>query len=215
MIDGWIIITAALAYLGFLFAVAYFGDSHARTKKTVNGRPYIYAFSLAVYCTSWTFFGSVGLSATTGFNFIPVYLGPIIFFALGWPLILRIIRLSKTQNITSIADFIAARYGKNPTLAAIVEGGAVNVPLYSDLLLHEILPAGTAGIEDGRAEQGEFRTPPLWGLSATAPYMHNGMADTIDEAIRMHDGEAAGVAAAYSDLDETDRSSLIDFLESL
>ena len=120
MIDGWIIITAALVYLGFLFAVAYFGDSHARTKKTISGRPYIYAFSLAVYCTSWTFFGSVGLSATTGFNFIPVYLGPIIVYAVGWPLIMHIIRLSKTQNITSIADFIAARYGKNLTLAAIV-----------------------------------------------------------------------------------------------
>lgn len=120
MIDGWIIITAALTYLGFLFAVAYFGDRQARPLKSSRGRPAIYALSLAAYCTSWTFFGSVGLSATTGFNFIPVYLGPIIMFTVGWPLIIRIIRLSKTQNITSIADFIAARYGKNSTLAAIV-----------------------------------------------------------------------------------------------
>ncbi len=120
MIDGWIIITAALAYLGFLFAVAYFGDRQARPKMSSRGRPAIYALSLAAYCTSWTFFGSVGLSATTGFNFIPVYLGPIIMFAVGWPLVIRIIRLSKTQNITSIADFIAARYGKNSSLAAIV-----------------------------------------------------------------------------------------------
>jgi Na+/proline symporter/signal transduction histidine kinase len=120
MIDGWIIITAALAYLGFLFAVAYYGDRKARPEMSSRGRPAIYALSLAAYCTSWTFFGSVGLSATTGFNFIPVYLGPIIMFAVGWPLVIRIIRLSKTQNITSIADFIAARYGKNPTLAAIV-----------------------------------------------------------------------------------------------
>ncbi|MCK5090625.1 MAG: hybrid sensor histidine kinase/response regulator, partial [Hyphomicrobiaceae bacterium] len=115
-----IIITAALAYLGFLFAVAYYGDRQARPELSRKGRPAIYALSLAAYCTSWTFFGSVGLSATTGFNFIPVYLGPIIMFAVGWPLVIRIIRLSKTQNITSIADFIAARYGKNPTLAAIV-----------------------------------------------------------------------------------------------
>ncbi len=120
MIDGWIIITAALAYLGFLFAVAYFGDRQARPEMSSRGRPAIYALSLAAYCTSWTFFGSVGLSATTGFNFIPVYLGPIIMFAVGWPLVIRIIRLSKTQNITSIADFIAARYGKNSSLAAIV-----------------------------------------------------------------------------------------------
>ncbi len=120
MIDGWIIITAALAYLGFLFGVAYFGDRQAKSKPSSKSRPAIYALSLAVYCTSWTFFGSVGLSATTGYNFIPVYIGPIIMFAVGWPLVIRIIRLSKTQNITSIADFIAARYGKNPTLAAIV-----------------------------------------------------------------------------------------------
>ncbi len=120
MIDGWIIISAALAYLGFLFGVAYFGDRKARPQSSTKGRPAIYALSLAVYCTSWTFFGSVGLSATTGYNFIPVYIGPIIMFAVGWPLVIRIIRLSKTQNITSIADFIAARYGKNPALAAIV-----------------------------------------------------------------------------------------------
>ncbi|MFQ5625140.1 MAG: NahK/ErcS family hybrid sensor histidine kinase/response regulator [Methyloligellaceae bacterium] len=120
MIDGKIIITAALAYLGFLFAVAYIRDRTAGPRTSSRGRPAIYAFSLAVYCTSWTFFGSVGLSATTGYNFIPVYLGPIIMFTLGWPLLMRIIRLSKTQNITSIADFIAARYGKNPSLAALV-----------------------------------------------------------------------------------------------
>lgn len=120
MIDGWIIITSALAYLGFLFGVAYYGDRQARPDRSIMGRPAIYALSLAVYCTSWTFFGSVGLSATTGYNFIPVYLGPIIMFAVGWPLLTRIIHISKTQNITSIADFIAARYGKNPTLAALV-----------------------------------------------------------------------------------------------
>ncbi|MHA1164147.1 MAG: hybrid sensor histidine kinase/response regulator [Alphaproteobacteria bacterium] len=120
MIDGWIIITSALAYLGFLFGVAYFGDRQARPDRSIMGRPAIYALSLAVYCTSWTFFGSVGLSATTGYNFIPVYLGPIIMFAVGWPLLTRIIHISKTQNITSIADFIAARYGKNPALAALV-----------------------------------------------------------------------------------------------
>ena len=120
MIDGRIIITAALAYLGFLFAVAYFRDRMAVPGESSTGRPAIYAFSLAVYCTSWTFFGSVGLSATTGYNFIPVYLGPIIIFGVGWPLLLRIIRLSKTQNITSIADFIAARYGKSLPLAALV-----------------------------------------------------------------------------------------------
>src|SRR5262249_22656255 len=83
-------------------------------------RPYVYAFALAVYCTSWTFFGSVGSAADKGFDFIAVYLGPIVAFTLATPLLRRVVLLTKGQNITSIADFIAARYGKNPAVAAIV-----------------------------------------------------------------------------------------------
>ena len=74
---------------------------------------------MAVYCTSWTFFGSVGLAASTGYDFFPVYLGPILLFVFGWR-VLRIVRLAKSQNITSVADFLAARYGKSQAVAAIV-----------------------------------------------------------------------------------------------
>jgi len=120
MIDGWIIITAAILYLGILFAVAYYGDLLAAKRPARRDRPTIYALSLAVYCTSWTFFGSIGLSARTGLDFLPVYVGPILVLALGLPLISRIIRISKTQNTTSVADFLAARYGKSAPLAAVV-----------------------------------------------------------------------------------------------
>ena len=120
MLDGWVIISAALAYVCFLFAVAYYGDIQARSRRQSTRRHNIYALSLAVYCTSWTFFGSVGSSAATGLNFLAVYLGPIIMFTIGLPLIRRIVRLSKAQNITSIADFIGARYGKSPAVAAVV-----------------------------------------------------------------------------------------------
>lgn len=165
MIDGWIIITAALSYLGFLFAVAYFGDRQARPQSP-NGRPAIYSLSLAVYCTSWTFFGSVGLSATTGFNFIPVYLGPIIIFAVGWPLILRIIRISKAQNITSIADFIAARYGKNSTLAAIVTVIAVAGTLpYIALQLKAVAESVTTVIGPVSTSDGLGILAPLGDLA--------------------------------------------------
>ena len=96
MINGWVIVTVALSYVGFLFAVAYFGDKYAKTRKSgKKGRPTIYALSLAVYCTSWTFFGSVGLATSTGFDFLAVYLGPIVVFAFGRPLIRRIIKLSQ------------------------------------------------------------------------------------------------------------------------
>lgn len=120
MLQGWVVIGVALAYIGFLFAVASYGD-RVRPRWGERGtRPWIYPLSLAVYCTSWTFFGSVGLSAAQGFDFLTIYLGPVLMMVLGFPLILKIVRLAKAQNITSIADFIAARYGKSQTVAAIV-----------------------------------------------------------------------------------------------
>ncbi len=120
MIEGWSVVALALGYVSILFAVAWYADRAGRITKTGKGRPPIYALSLAVYCTSWTFFGSVGLAASTGYNFIPVYLGPILLFAFGWRYLVRIVRLAKSQNITSVADFIAARYGKSQAVAAIV-----------------------------------------------------------------------------------------------
>ncbi|HRX87251.1 MAG TPA: di-heme oxidoredictase family protein, partial [Phycisphaerae bacterium] len=90
-----------------------------------------------------------------------------------------------------------------------------NVPLFSDLLLHEILPADHAGIVSADAQMREFRTAPLWGLRATAPYFHSGEADTIEEAILLHDGEAAGVRAAYSSLSAEDKAAVLAFLNTL
>jgi len=120
VLQGWVVVGVALAYIGFLFAVASYGDrTRPRAGERVS-RPLIYPLSLAVYCTSWTFFGSVGLSAAQGFDFLTIYLGPVLMMVLGFPLILKIVRLAKAQNITSIADFIAARYGKSQAVAAIV-----------------------------------------------------------------------------------------------
>src|SRR5687768_2643296 len=120
MFQEWFIVAVALGYVSALFALAWIGHRSFRASAAAGGRPVIYALSIAVYCTSWTFFGSVGLAAKTGYDFIPVYLGPILLFALGWPLLLRIVRLAKSQNITSIADFLAARYGKSQAVGAIV-----------------------------------------------------------------------------------------------
>jgi Na+/proline symporter/signal transduction histidine kinase len=118
---GWTVLVLGLAYVGLLFGVATWGDARSKLKtKHRRPKPLIYALSLAVYCTSWTYFGSVGAAARTGFDFIPVYLGPILVFALGAGLISRIVVLAKRQNIASIADFIAARYGKNEVLGALV-----------------------------------------------------------------------------------------------
>jgi Na+/proline symporter/signal transduction histidine kinase len=120
MIESWTIVGLALGYVSVLFAVAWYADRRVRSRKAGDSRPFVYALSLAVYCTSWTFFGSVGLAAATGYDFIAVYLGPILLFLFGWRFLLRIVRLVKSQNITSVADFLASRYGKSQAVAAIV-----------------------------------------------------------------------------------------------
>lgn len=120
MFNDVIVLVFAFLYAGVLFAIAWYGDTSLRRRDTDTGRPLIYALSLGVYCTTWTFFGSVGNAAHTGYGFLPVYIGPILMFAFCWPLVLRVVRLSKAQNITSVADFLAARYGKSPYVAAVV-----------------------------------------------------------------------------------------------
>jgi Na+/proline symporter/signal transduction histidine kinase len=120
MLQGWVVIIIALAYIGFLFLVASYGDRRRDLARGGRSRLLIYPLSLGIYCTSWTFFGSVGLASRTGFDFLTIYIGPILMVGLGYPLIIRIVRLAKAQNITSIADFIAARYGKSQAVAATV-----------------------------------------------------------------------------------------------
>lgn len=97
----------------------------------------------------------------------------------------------------------------------VLEGDLGPVPLYSDLLLHEILPDGSEGIEDASATVTEFRTAPLWGLSQTAPYFHTGEADTIADAIELHDGEAAAIRDAWRALTPEEQAALLAFLETL
>ena len=100
--------------------IAYYGDKRADAGRSIISNPYIYALSLAVYCTAWTFYGSVGLASRSGLSFLTIYLGPTLMVTLGWLVMRKIIRISKVHRITSIADFIASRYGKSPTLGGVV-----------------------------------------------------------------------------------------------
>ncbi len=120
MLQGWIIVLVALTYLCVLFAIASYGDRRADEGRSLIANPYIYALSIAVYCTSWTFYGSVGRAASSGVGFLPIYLGPTLMFVCGWFVLRKIIRISKVNRITSIADFIASRYGKSPLLGGMV-----------------------------------------------------------------------------------------------
>ena len=120
MLQGWVIVIIALAYIGFLFLVASYGDRRRELSRGTTSRLLIYPLSLAIYCTSWTFFGSVGLASRGGLDFFAIYIGPMVMVGLAYPLLIRIVRLAKGQNITSIADLIAARYGKSQAVAATV-----------------------------------------------------------------------------------------------
>src|SRR5258707_14929558 len=122
MVHDWGGIAAAFGYIGFLFLVASYGD---RLSPTQGGgaSALVYPLSLAIYCTSWTFFGSVGFATRTSTDFLAIYVGPVLMIALCTPLLRRVIQLANSPTITSIADFIAARYGKSQAVAAT---GAMN-----------------------------------------------------------------------------------------
>ncbi|MCK4767131.1 MAG: histidine kinase [Desulfobacula sp.] len=121
MLEQKIIIFVSFGYMGLLFAIAFWGDKRAEAGKSIISNPYIYALSLAVYCTAWTFYGSVGAASRSGITgFLNIYLGPTLMMILGWPVLRKIIRISKVNRITSIADFIASRYGKSATIAGAV-----------------------------------------------------------------------------------------------
>src|SRR5918992_1160869 len=122
MLQGWIIVVTSFAYLGLLFAIAYYADKRADAGRSVIASPYIYSLSLAVYATAWTFYGSVGRAAGDGVGFLPIYIGPTLMIALWWVVMRKILRISKENRLTSLADFIAARYGKSALI-----GGAVTV----------------------------------------------------------------------------------------
>ena len=156
-----IYITATLLYFLALLALAVYGDRHAGRFSGKRTRRIVYALGLCVYCTSWTFFGSVGLASSNGLDFLPIYIGPMLVFGFGWPLVARVARLARAQNITSIADFLAARYGKSEAVAAVAAIIAViGVVPYIALQLKAI--SATLAIGFGNAAPFEPLPPSVW-----------------------------------------------------
>ena len=120
MLDTPVVVAASFAYLLLLFAVAWWADRRAAAGRSVIGNAWVYSLSIGVYCTAWTYFGSVGRAASSGLWFLPIYLGPTLAMLLAWSLLRKMVRIAHTHRITSIADFVASRYGKSRALATLV-----------------------------------------------------------------------------------------------
>ncbi len=123
MLSTGLVAAAAFGYLLMLFAIAYYGDRQRARGKSIIANPYIYALSLATYCTAWTFFGSVGKAATSGVTFLTIYLGPTIIAFSWWFGLRKLLRICKENNLTTMSDFLTLRYGKGAFLGVLATVG--------------------------------------------------------------------------------------------
>ena len=118
--NAWLILGVSLLYLGLLFGIAYLSDWLTDRGRSPIRNPYVYALSLAVYCTAWTFYGSVGLAAEQGLGYLAIYIGPALAAPLWFVVLRKLVLIARSQRINSIADFISARYGKSVFLGGLV-----------------------------------------------------------------------------------------------
>jgi Na+/proline symporter/nitrogen-specific signal transduction histidine kinase len=199
--DGLWIVLASLAYLGILFGIAWIGDRRAEAGRSIIRNPVIYTLSIAVYCTSWTFYGAVGSAARSGPEFVTIYLGPTLTFVGWWFVLRRMVRISKAHRITSIADFISSRYGKSSRLSVLVTlVAAAGAMPYLALQLKAVATsftvlAGLHGITGGPAPQ------PMTVVTDTAFWIAIGMAIFAIlfgtrhlDAAEHHEGVVAAIA---------------------
>ncbi len=120
MVSSWVLLLVSVGYAALLFAVAWWGDKRPLYPERPWLRPVVYSLALAVYCSSWTFYGAVGSAVRNGIGYLPIYLGPLLLFVFGWRIIERLALIARSQNTVSIADFISSRYGRSRRLAALV-----------------------------------------------------------------------------------------------
>ena len=115
---GWLAL--ALSYLCLLFWIAKWGDRNTPTSRWLTSNPLVYSLALGIYCTAWTFYGAVGSAARSGLEYLTIYLGPSLVMIGWWWLLRRLVRIGRSQRVTSIADLISSRYGKSNVLAIVV-----------------------------------------------------------------------------------------------
>src|ERR1700733_4283289 len=159
--NGTTVFLTAIGYVFFLFLIAWWGDSGGRRFVSGRSQAVVYALSLAVYCTSWTYYGSVGLASEHGLDFLPIYIGPILVIGLGAPVIARVANLARAQNVTTVADFVSARYGKSQPVAAVAALIAlIGSAPYVALQLKAVAPTGLMVVDSFGGARVTPDTPP-------------------------------------------------------
>ena len=146
MLSGWLLSALAVAYLGFLFAIAFYGERHSTYPNRQRLRPYIYGLALGVYCTSWTFYGAVGSAVREGWGYLPIYVGPTLVYLLALPFLARLVEVGRAHKVGSIADFIASRFGKSRSLAVLVTLIAVTAAIPYLALQYKAVAASIAAL---------------------------------------------------------------------
>ena len=198
--NSLLILTSSVIYVGLLFWIASYAERRSKDGRSLVNNPYIYALSLAVYCTAWTYYGSVGRAATSGIGFLPIYLGPTIMAPL-WIIVLRkIVLISKAQRITSIADFISSRYGKSTWMGvlasvlavfAVIPYIAIQLKAINSSLF--ILTSQTIGSNSAAANMPFYNDPALFIAVALAVFTILFGTRNLDPNER-HEGLIAAIA---------------------
>lgn len=161
MLPGWVVLISLL-YAAMLFAVAWVGDRSALYRTTPWLRSAVYSLALAVYCSSWTFYGAVGTATRYGIGYLPIYLGPLLMLVFGWPIMQRMAQLAKAQSSVSIADFLGARYERSQRLAAWVALIALVAAIPYLALQYKAVTESLSILTGLNASQGTLGDPALY-----------------------------------------------------
>ncbi|GAB3866721.1 ATP-binding protein [Hymenobacter segetis] len=189
-----LVIGFSFGYLALLFGVAYAAERRSAARKSLVSNPYIYALSMAVYCTAWTYYGSVGRAAHNGLEFVGIYLGPTLLAPVWWLVLRKIIRVSRQQRLTSIADFISARYGKSAALGALVTVVCVlGIVPYIALQIKAIAASFVTLTGSGAGAGGAAATTALYTTGALAVFTILFGVRSV-EATERHEGIVLAVA---------------------
>jgi len=189
-----LVIAFSFGYLALLFGVAYAAERRSAARKSLVANSYVYALSMAVYCTAWAYYGSVGRAAHQGLSFVGIYLGPGLLAPAWWLVLRKIIRVCRQQRLTSIADFISARYGKSASLGALVTGVCVlGVVPYIALQIKAIASSFVVLTGGGHPDVNSATGPALFTAGALAVFTILFGVRSV-EATERHEGVVLAVA---------------------